>query len=53
LFAARLLQQSLLHRKEWPSWRGIPQIPSTRREPVTLEFVKQLQEELDLEDFLD
>lgn len=53
LLTARLLQQSLLYRKEWPSWHGIPQIPPTHSEPVTFEFVKQLQEELDLEDFLD
>lgn len=52
LFAARLLQQSLLYRKEWPSWHGIPQVPWTNREPVTLAFVKQLQEALDLEDAL-
>lgn len=51
--AARLLQQSLLQRKEWPSWHGIPQVPSTSKEPITFEFIKQLQEELDLEDFLD
>ncbi|MCO5222812.1 MAG: ribbon-helix-helix domain-containing protein [Thermomicrobiales bacterium] len=47
IFAARLLQQSLLYRKEWPSWHGIPQLPTKGRQSYTAELIEQLKDELD------